>query len=199
MLWATHLIDEIGLATGWCCCIAAGCAPPAPSPRWSLAAGGGDLGDGLPAAHRTAWPPEARRRQARSLRRRISPNTSASRRPPSPGGCRKAGSAARRNGLVAFSTPIVVGMVGAPRCAGGLDLLCPPRQRRVVRVDAQREARVAQRVLVAAIDPGGVGQGHQLAERAPHGRRRRPRTAGRSRARTACRRRTAPRRPGTSS
>ena len=161
VLWATHLIDEI-------CAgrprrparIAARSAPPAPSPRWSQAAGAARPRRRLPAAHRRGWPPDGRPVvRPRSLRRRTSPNTSASLAPlqPQPPA---AGPGRRRAGTGWSPSPgrSWSGWSARPGRAW-------PRPRRraaprclVVRLDAQREAGVAQRVLVAAVDAGRVGQ-----------------------------------------
>ena len=74
----------------------------------------------------------------------------------------------RRNGLVSSSRP----MRGRQRrLAGGaqlVDLLGALLQRRVLRLDGEREAGVGLRVLVAAVDHGLLGQRHQLLQRLPH-------------------------------
>ena len=63
------------------------------------------------------------------------------------------GTSARRNGLAAFSAPIVVGMVGL-RARDLLGRLGGARdQRRVVRLDRLGEADIGERVFVTAIDP----------------------------------------------
>src|SRR5438045_9724250 len=60
-----------------------------------------------------------RRHQERFFRSRISANTFQAGWPASPSDLARAGSSARRNGLAAFSAPIVAGMVGL---AAGLSL-----------------------------------------------------------------------------
>src|SRR5436190_10769383 len=55
-----------------------------------------------------------RRHQERFFRSRISANTFQAGWPASPSDLARAGSSARRNGLAAFSAPIVAGMVGLP-------------------------------------------------------------------------------------
>ncbi len=109
---------------------------------------------------------------------------------------RIAGSAARRNGLVAFPAPSVVGAREA--CL----------RRAAASISAARsfsaalsgsmvsgETGVGQRVFVAEIDGRVVRQRRKLRQRMPHRRPACPRTAGRSRAQTGCRRQRAACRP----
>ena len=73
---------------------------------------------------------------------------------------------------MASSRPIVVGSVGLPSARSRLDLGGALLQRRIGRVDGQREAGIGQRVFVAAIDRGFERQRRQLLQRMEHHRRR---------------------------
>ena len=135
-------------------------------------------------------------RQNLFLRALISANTCAGGAPPGRPPA-TAGTSARRNGLAAFSSSIVVGMVGLP--VG--DLLRRLRgarcERRVVRLDGLRELDVGQRVFVAADRPACRPAGRAACAATPTSSPACPRSRGRSRSRTACRRRTRACRRGT--
>ena len=110
--------------------------------------------------------------QKLSLRLRISAKTSTSDAFSMPRCFLIAGSAQRRNGLVASSSPIVVGSVGLPSARSASTFAVRGPQGRVVRIDGQRETGIGQRVFVAAIDQGVGGQGGELLQRFEHHRRR---------------------------
>ena len=77
-------------------------------------------------------------------------------------------SAARRNGLAAFSSPRSDGSVGRSVRPQPPHLGRPRLQGRIVRIDAQREPRVGRGVFVAAQHTGGIGQGRKLAQAREH-------------------------------
>ena len=76
------------------------------------------------------------------------------------------------NGLVRFSSPMVVGIVGASLARRASTSLHPGLKIGVAGLHRQREAAIAERVFVAAIDACLVGQRHQLLHRRPHHRGR---------------------------
>ena len=102
-----------------------------------------------------------------------------------------AGSRQRRKGLVAFSSPSVLGSVGRPASLRLAVALLALAQRRVAGLDRFGEADVGERVFVPAVDLGLVGQARELLRATRTSARRCPRTGARSRRRTACRHRKA--------
>ena len=79
-----------------------------------------------------------------------------------------AGSSERRNGLVAFSRPMIVGSVGLLSGAQPLDLGHALAKRGVCRIDGDGEFRVGERIFVAAIELCLVGELAQAFQRIPH-------------------------------
>ena len=139
------------------------------------------------------------RHQDLFLRSRNSPNTSAALAPFMRTLAATDGSSARRNTLAFFSSPSSVGTVGLFVGAQPRHFLGARLQRGIVGLDGERELDVGGGVFMAAIEFEIVGQRAQLQQRVPHHRDSCPRTPGRSRSRTACRRRTAPSRCRTHS
>ena len=83
-----------------------------------------------------------------------------------------AGSAARRNGLVARSTSMREGTVGRPRSRFACSRRCRSCSAAIAGLDRQREAQVGERVFVPAIDERVARERGELRERRQHLRRR---------------------------